>query len=534
MIDIAAINSEISAAPKNSKGNIVNRYCQLYGVSRDTIYRMIRTKFGNKKEVKREKKIPSELIHEIAKIKMRGMQIGLSERELATDICIDILIEKQVPGAELLTISTVNRRLKELGFRMRDPIVRVEAEYANQQHQMDFSRSKYFQVMQFDNRRGDYLLKVSGKSLFYKQDDHRLRTWIVGLTDAFSRVSVTKAYAATGESVLIGIEFLNYVFTRDDDGLPLKYLPKILKTDNGAFIKDASVKALLEKLEIESELSEPYKKRGIQKRESGWKMLWQRFELKNAIKMGEGKTIFLQDYNELLHEFMIELLEWNHPVRACTRGHAYLTSLGANPPREISVDLREVIARPFERKVDQTLLISINNQPYECPVSTMDKWVRVYKNLHGEVVGELRDEYSKPLILKAVDGFVNIGDFSHRQAATYRQVVETTVNAERKEQRRNPPLHPSQEGTEKISYLKPRVEKFEPETKFTEAMNEEIFASEFDAKVYIGKMLEKQGKGKSYNDYADVFNEMLSQPDGLKKKYIDELLNYILNEAMQA
>ena len=523
-MDVLQIQAEISAAPRGAKADIVKRYSELYSISRDTIYREIRKKIGKRKEIKREKKIPHELINEIAKIKTRGRLIGLDERELATDICIDILKEKQMAGAENLNVSTVNRRLNELGFRMRDPIVRVEAEYANQQHQLDFSRSKYFQISSFDKQQGDYLLKVSGKSLFYKQDEHRLRTWIVGITDAYSRVSVTKAFAATGESVLLGIEFLNFAYTRDEDNLPLKYLPEILKTDNGSFIKDASVKALLEKLQIKSELATPYKKRGIQKRESSWKMLWQRFELKNAVKMGEGKTIYLSEYNDLMHEFMSDLLEFNHPLKACTRGHAYLTSIAVYPPREISVDLKEVIAKPWERTVDQALTISINNQKYECPLNTMGKRIRAYKNLHGEVVGELIDEYSKPFLLKATEGFITLGNFEHRQAATYRQSLETEVKEEAK----------SQKAANKIKYLKPRVEKFAPISKFEEAIQEETFDSEYEAKVYIGKRLEKRAQGENYADYSDAFDDMISTAEGRKKKYIDDLLSYIFAQVKEA
>jgi hypothetical protein len=512
MINTAMIKAELKAAGKGSKGDIINRYAKLYNTSRFTIYRTLRNEYGASKTIYRQKKIDMNLIHEIAKIKSRGALMGLSERELATDICIQILQEKQFPGADTLTISTVNRRLRELGYRQQDVIVRVEAEYPNQQHQMDFSRSKYFQVIKYDEKANDYLLRVSGKSLYYKEDEHKLRTWLVGITDAFSRVSISRAYVASGECVLIGIEFLNYVYNRPEDDLPIHYLPEILKTDNGSFIKDNSVKALLNKLEIASELSIPMKKRGIQKRESAWKLLWKRFELKRAMILGDGKTIYLNDYNDMIHEFMIELLDRQHPVKACTRGHAYMSGLNLHPQREISIDMKEIIAKPWIRKVNPSLLVSINNDKYECPRNTQNKHIRIYKNLRGEVVAELIDEYSKPFILKPVDGFVTLGNFEHRQQPTYRQVVENEVK---------------QDG--KIKYLKPAINKVEPETVFTQAEAENYFKDAYEAKVYAGKILQRSGK--CYEDYADVFSEMFSQPDGLRKDYINEFLYYIINQA---
>ena len=81
--------------------------------------------------------------------------------------------------------------------------------------------------------------------------------------------------------------------------------------------------------------------------------------------------------------------------------------------------------------------------------------------------------------------------------------------------------------------MKPRVKKFEPVTKFDEAIAEECFESEYEAKVYIGKRLEDRGEG-TYESYADVFDEMITTEEGRKKKYIDDLLSYIFNKAAEA
>lgn len=515
MINAALIKQELDASPKGARTAIVRRYAENFGVSPDTIYRQMRREFGPAKKVVREKKIEDRLIDEVAKLKVSGMNLGLSTREISTELCIDILQGKGVPGADKLTVTTVNRRLKEKGFRQKEPIKRVEAKYANEQHQLDFSRSKYFQLFRFDSTRGDYLLKVSGKSLSYKEDEHKLRTWLVGLTDAYSRVSLTKAYAATGESALIGIEFLNHCYGRPEDEHPLRFICDTLKTDNGSFIKDRSVKALLEKMEIESELVLPYKKHGIQKREAAWRELWQRFELPLALRMGEGKTIYLDEYNELLHEHMIELLDYDHPLKMETRGHTYRASLTANPPRIIEVDLKEIIAKPDYRTVNQSLLISIKNQKFQCPEKTINQRIRVYKNLYGDMIGELVDEYSKPFVLKPVDGYVHTGDFEHRANATYKQKIENEVKAEKKAEK--------QAG--KIKFIEPRVSKVEVENKFSDAIENTAdynFPDIYSAQVYIGGKLSRE---ESYSDYAYAFDELLEET--LNRGDIDRVLNEI-------
>lgn len=500
---MAAIESELSAASFKEKTRLLEQYSEQFGISRATLYRRLQKYRGKMKEVKRDKKIDQDLIDEIAKLKMKGFN-GIADRELATDICIDILKRQNKEGAESLSVSTVNRRLRESGFRQKEKIVRVEASYANEQHQLDFSRSKYFQLWKYDEASNDYLLKATSKNLTYKEDDKKLRTWLVGITDAYSRVSLAQAVAASGESVLIGIGFLNFAYAREDDQHPLKYIPDILKTDNGSFIKSVSVKDLLRRLEIKSELSEEYKKRGIQKREAAWRLLWQRFELRNYIMIGEGKTITLADYNGLLHEFMVECLDMKHPTKNETRGHVYRTSIAQHPPRKINVDLKEIIAVPQIRTVSDDCCISLNNQKYEVSnPKLIDKRIRVYKNLHGDVIGELVDEYSKPFELKAVEGFVRLGDFAHRDKSSYKNKIEKEVKAE------------------KINYLPPREKVFTPENKFR---TDESFENELEAKLYVANQL------GSYEPYADVFNTLFV--DTLYKKDIDEVINYVKNKAI--
>ena len=513
------IKAEIDAAPKGAKSEIINRYAEMLKVSTDTVYRMIRSKYGPSKMVKREKKIDQKIIDEVARFKMMGMKLGLKERELSTELCVNHVEAK---GYKVdCSVSTINRRLAESGFRMRKQIVRVEAAYSNQMHQMDFSRSKYFQVWKYDKKRSDYLLKIA-RQLTYKENENKLASWLVGITDAYSRIGLSRMYAASGESATIGIDFLNYVYGRAEDEHPLRYLPDILKTDNGAFIKNEDVKGMLNALEIKGELVIPYAKRGIQKQESAWKRLWRRYELDLAIKMGDGKTIHLNDYNELLEIHTINDLQADHPVREGTRVHNYLSSLTAHPPRTIDVDLSEVAFRVLVRIVRDDLTVSINNNKYECPAFANGKQVRIYRNRAGEFVGELIDEYRKPFILKPTKGYVEVGNFDNREHQTYRERIEQEMKRESRGQGAEG-REQSADGVE-IKYIPPREERFEPETKFTEALSDEVsvFSSVYEAKVYISKRLLK---GESYGKYAEYFDELLSKT--LERVHIDYLINSI-------
>lgn len=510
-LDLHALREEMDRAGHGQKRAVILRYAKALGVSPDTIYRAMRREFGKRKtKTSHPRRIPDELIDMVADIKLKGMKMGLKERELSTENCIQMLIEQGVEGAEHLTPSTVNRRLVERGFRIRDPKVRVEAKYANQEHQIDFSRSKYFQVTRYDPQRNDYLMRVSGKELHYKKNDRRLRTWLVQLKDSYSRVRILQAYAATGESALMGLEFLNFCYNRPEDDNPLRYVPDMLKSDSGAFEKKKEVRAALQALQIEPRRSRPYNKDSQGKVESGFRSVWGEFELKLAIKMGSGARIYLSEYNELLMEFCIEDMQKKHPFQDDTREAAYRKSLLIHPPREIDIDLLQVACKVEYRTVPQTLMVQYGGQQYEAPVYAMGKRIRIYRNMLGELMGELQEEDRKPFILQPFR-YREIDDFEHRPHSTYRQQREQAIK------------QTEQKETKRI-FFPPKPEKVQPESPFSNVDQETaIFPNIYTARAYIGAQL--RALGATYADYADIFDPLLQED--LSRESIDAVLKEI-------
>ncbi len=517
-MNAAVMKAEINAAPKGCKDAIVNKYADLLKVSRDTIYRMIRREYGPAKIIKREKKIDQKIIDEVAKFKLMGMKLGLKARELSTELCIN-----HVEGTGLKvegSISTINRRLAESGFRVRKSIVRVEAEYSNQMHQMDFSRSEYFQIWKYDLQRRDWILRVAKQGQIYKnkEDGKKKASWLVGITDAYSRIYKVKMYAASGESSGIGLDFLNEVYLRPEDDHPLRYLCDIFKTDNGACSKDADFKEMLRIYEMRGEFSIPNEKRGIQKQESVWKRIWRRFELDLAIRLGgAGKTICMEDYNELLDIQALKDLEADHPLRNGSRVHDYLSGLPLHMQRIADGDLLASAMRPYERVVRDDLTISIDKEKLECPLFTNGKCIRAWKNRNNEWVGELIDEYHKPFVLKPTQGFVMVGDFSHREEQGYVGKMETEMKRSKEKGVRS-------RERETIKYIPPREERFEPDTKFTQATDENVieFSSDYEAKKYIQSRLMR---GETYAQYASLFDDILSK--SLMREHIDKMIGAI-------
>lgn len=520
-MDIHSIKYEIDNAPHGRKGAIVKLHCKLLGISKYELYRKIKMVYGASKKIEGKPKIENRLIDMVARLKVQGMNFGENERELSTEECIEIMKNSNVPGAKDLKVPTVNRRLRERGLRTRDKIVRVEAKRPNQTHQLDFSRSKYFQIYKYDTKKADYILKVSGKKLTYKENENNLRTWLVGIIDTYSRIPLAMAFAATGESAAIGMEFLNFAYNRPEDDHPLRYIPETLKTDNGAFIKNKSVQNMLKALDIKSELVIPYKHRGIQKIESLWKLIWQRYELPLAVQLEAGAEIYLSEYNELLHEKMIEFAEMQHPMRSGTKLHVYKAGLVRYQPREIKVDVNEAAFRVIERKVDQTCQVQVNNVKYEVPLFAIDKRIRIYSNGSGEMIGELIDEYHKPFKLDKTDGYVYEGDFTHRAPATYREQLEKQIEM-------NEARDKTEKEDNKIKYMQPSAIEQKPDTVFSKPIVD--FSNWYEAKVYLGSLLRAENMLIEHHlEFIDsVFEELGDHV--LNKQSLIEIVDYLKNQ----
>lgn len=538
-IDATTIKYELDEAGYGNKEGIYEHYCSIYGCSKATLQRAIRNHFGRQKKVDRPKVHSSELIDRIADLKMQGMLLtkGASvQRELSTDNCIQILIDEGVPGADKLTRTTVNRRLNERGFRIKQARTRIEVPYANFEWQMDFSRSKYFQMQKWDKRANDYLLKVSGRELHYKMDDKRLRTWIVQIKESYSRIRQIYAYASAGESVYIGLDALHRIFNRaDDDDHPLRHAPENLKTDNGAFIKRAETKTALAALGIAPQKSTPGNKESQGKVESGFKSMWQQFELPIAVKLGDGATIHLRDYAALLHEYCLNELEREHPyIIGQTRGEAYARSIQQHPQTVIEADLMEHAFRVETRKVDQSRLFNYGGVQYQAADHAAGKTIRVYKNLNGDVLGEVVDTFDKPFhCIPPADGYKyparQAGDFEHRPKATYRQSMETQVTAREKEAKKERAHKTYQRDNEVFFPAKEKVKT--PESPFTPQPAAADFSNITQAKIYIATRL--RALGFEYTEYEYAFEDLLKSAPS--KAAVEQRINdlrVVLHDAL--
>lgn len=441
---VQQIHTAWEAAPHGTKGDIIASWAERLGVEKTTVYRARSRRYGKAKQVEREVQIEQSLIDEVAVQKIRLMEAGLVEREIATQLIIDYMVDEGVEGADKLVASTVNRRMRKAGFREAETKVRVEAAHPNHVWQMDFSRSKHFQVKE-RLPSGDYLLEISGRHLHYKEQGGLRNLWLVQAKDSYSRLRLGAGYIATGETADLGLTFLDHCFRREDDGLnPMRGVPYVFKIDNGAFGKSEVFGLAAEALGLDVRFSTPYKKDSQGKIESAWRWMWAQFELPLVMRYGKGWRCTLSEYNELMHEYFAKDGQKKHPWRDLSRDAIYRTALrmpsvtGEACLRTFEDDLLRYACHVLTRTVSVHRTVSIDNVQFAVPEIVQGVSIeigaelRILRNRLGEFIAKPVDYHTEFFALAPYEP-AQFDDFSGRAAQTYRQQMETQLAQRRKE-----------------------------------------------------------------------------------------------------
>lgn len=540
--DWHAIQRDLDAAPHGEKGAVLAAHAERLGVAPITVRRNMdaalnTTAISERPGSGRKASIPDALIQEVADLKARSRLLGLGERELSTENCIRILIDEGAAGAAehlvtasgALAVSSVNRRLREAGYRKPQPHRIIEADFAGQEHQLDWSRSKYFQIDRFDpNARGgegDFLLRVSGRELHYKDDSARLRTWLIQVKDSYSRLRLTRMVTVAGESALVAISFLDWCWRRDPDAHPMRHAPYVLKLDNGSTARRKEFRQMCEALGIELKTSAPYNSQSQGKVEAGWRSIWQRFELPLATRLGDGGLISLSEYNARLHDHLAGAdADLRHPRLRSTRRVSYERSLLAHPPREVETDALALACYAEERKVSRGRVVKLGGAQWLAPDDVVDERIVVHRNARGELVAECLERARKPFALTPFYPD-QLGDFGRTA-----DVPQTRALKRAAEQIRQPigdaarevaPLAP--EAPSNVVRMAPKAKTVQPSGPFADS-TAQASLTEAEARAHVNRRLRQ--RRETWADYDAVFTPMLEGGDltvGMLDAVLDEI-----------
>ena len=541
---LRSIQQEIDDADHGGKSAVVRDWAARFDCSPKTLRRhlgKVRPLTAKRKRAPRPPEVEWKWIERVAQLKIRVEQAGLEARELSTEEAIRVLEEAGEVPPGLLTVSTVNRRLDEAGFRDEDPKVRVETDFANQVWQFDFSRSKYVQVLRREDRldgEPDYLCRISGRHLHYKENGRLRNLWLCQVKDSYSRARLSRGYVSTGETAELGWTFLDWAFARPDDGHPMRGVPHVLKVDQGAFGKHHATALACEAYDIDLRLSKPYNKDSQGKVERAWRSLWQEFEMALVARHGVGFTLRLSEYNDALAEHLARDLDKRHPERpSLTRRESYGSTLAAHPRRDVAPGVYRHVFRIEERTVKPEQRVRIDNAFYAVPHEVdgvrikPGMRVRLMVNLDGEVRGQCVDVWTPyfelgPWSASAWD------DFSDRAPSTWRQQQEAQVARRRRERTelpgqdgRHDDAPPADRGAT-VHTLSPRVETVAPASPFADApdpMPSERTLTEHEARVRIGSVLVSLGYSRGFAAFEDQLAPHVR--GGLTEAEADDLIH---------
>lgn len=500
-MNLAEIKRHVDAAPYGAKRREIEKLAKLHGVSANTLYRNLAEEFGRKRSRKASPLVPDEVIDLIAMKKA----FQPKNREYTTEDALQDAMDEGLIEQGSVSVSTINRRLRENGFRKQKPVQRFLETFSNQAHYLDFSRSEYISLIGYDADRGEYILKLDTKSLRYKnKQGPAFSLWVAGMRDGRSGLFLAKYYTVTGENTYMGLDFLQHCWGRENDDHPLNCFPYYLKSDNGALAVNAYVQRMLEALDIELQTSVPGNKNAQGKIERMWRTLWQRFELRLVMRRGIGATLYLDELNEMVFEYCLRDADRPHSIYpSMTRRQLYETELIGYPPRIYEGDISNLASKPRRCKVGKDLKFRYENQFFSAPERYYDKWVLVHKNLQGDLIAE--GEHDGELF--------EISDWHPNEFGDYKAFPDTYREQMEKQAIRNFQV----ENGGKNVRLKPVPEKIRAKSPHLRERQDKIF-TEDQARRYIARQLHVD----SYAEVAQWFDELLSVR--LDKAAIDEAL----------
>ena len=535
-----SIHEEHQSAGHGEKQSVITRYANQLGITENRLYGILKKEFGGQVHTGKKRgaksKISELLIDAIQDIKAGGFIAGPQSTEPATHLCLKYLAELGFPDAQSASTAQVNRRLREKGFRVKRRFERLEADYPLQVVHADYTRSRWFQIQKYDSQRQDYILKAQPEGLAYKENNKTLRSWLFVTKDAYSRLVRCKMMAATGESALLALECFGEFWQESHTPNPFNHPPENLWMDRGATAKAEYFKNAMQSVGIN--LVELQTKEAQGKVEREMNTLKNMFEAMLYLKMGNGSTLYMSEYNALVEEFFADRAEERHPVLSMSKATAYRKGLLQHPPKQIETNLFHLAFNVKIRVVDVYGTVRWDNQLYALPQEAEGHWitqgtkVRLYKNLHGDVMADLVEfALQKPVILEPykASGY----NFEQRHKDTPQQ---KTLKAAKKTVKK--PIHeklpeftpettqvPKIAQNSKIKPLPPRQVPAEIQGAFA---GSSLPSAEY-CKTYINMCL--QPYGLRYIDVAHAFENQIGK---LTRKDLDELLNEFLSTQTQS
>jgi hypothetical protein len=500
---LVSVIRRIDAAGHGNKRKTVELLAAEYGVSTATLYRAIEPALKTKK-IDRGNTIPQEWINLVAAEKARSYTAGVTGRMLPTADCIEILERTGAIPKGVLTVPTVDRRLRDMGFHKQRTYQRHEDPYVNYKWQLDWSRSEYFDL--YKQEKGVWLVRVDGRrdkiTNKNKPSDGLWRLWVSSALETYSRAQILRYHAVTGENMDMFREQLQFAWQREDQRHPMRHLPEVFSMDQGAIGKNAMVmQRLQDDLSIRVILTRPKANRianeqGHGKVERAFSVLWN-WELKiMTILQRQGREVItLNELNDMVYEYCLERLQDKHPVLDMNRAQVYELGIRQRPQRHCATDISLLFYRTETRNADATGIISVYGSQYVVPEAYAGSTIRVFINPNGALVGQSLDGRDT---FDLHSRTMSPGKRNHTQSV--REVMASQPVPQATESFKKEPAQPRIEpvSPKNVVRFTPKGEQLSPESPFRSVNIEQPLANLNEFKLHICKRF-----NMSWQDFCD-------------------------------
>ena len=386
---IESIRAELEAVGHGEKAAVVRRLSAAYGVSAATIYRAAgvggtrRTRAKHRPEYRDWTRIAVRVAH-------------LSPKPLPLDLAIEGGVARGVLPAEAMAmpLPSARRIMRELGLVLTTRRThRLHADYPMQALLVDASTSEHLVA---DRLQGDeWILKLHRRpwpASGYKNKPlkpHRMRVVVYSFWEMCTGLVVSRYTVERGESAFGAMESLCWALGEEKDPrLVMHGVPDDLWSDQGPFVKSDATRDLIERLDINLVVGEPYQKERMGGVERSHRTRWARFE--RALFLRSSETITLSQLNARLVEFLVRENDQRlsrTPVagRNVSRSAAWTALVRARevPLRALPANPIETMAREKRAKIDANGLIRWDGVEYEAGGGWHDRWVIARRAMDG-------------------------------------------------------------------------------------------------------------------------------------------------------
>lgn len=540
---INRIRRDVDSHTFGERRIVVEEWAEKLNVSPATVYRKIKITKGTKTAA-RTPEVPDKVIMQIGKMKAESMLRGRKGRMLRTDDCIRIMEQSgEIPKGSV-SRSTVDSRLRKMGWNQKRAYTRHEPEYVNQVHIYDFSVSDYVSIVR--KGRNDWTVRFEkGAFSSYKNKDElgNKKLWLCSMMDTYSRLPIMLYLPSPGENLEMMASFMNYVYRPQDDFNTI-YLPDELHLDQGSIGKNADFTSRMDDvLGVRVQMSASKSDRHADHQSAGkierqFRTYWQTENFLSYVLHKKGiKEIQLSELNAMLKAECEILAGKDHPTRrehskldvyaTGLQRRAELFNLGKveRPNQPFAGDFFEVLYSNITRKVDATGLISIDKVYYEISDKQfINENITVIKDQHGRMMGQYVDPQTGEVHEFGVNKFDPDNARPKAPEQTFRQKLVQSKDDEIDFSNVSLSRADADDEETNIKRLKPASEILEAQTPFAEKP-EVAMMSYDDAREYIC-----DATGLPWDEIPSRLKatlEMLFQANKLDRELLDDLASTV-------